>query len=429
MKKQILVLILCSIGYLLSLMSRSCPATLSDYLIQDFAFNATNLGLVSASTMISYGFMQLPAGVLADRFGSRTILIIFTLIAGISTLCFAFANTQWQVILSRFFIGIGVSLSVISITMVSLWFHPKNFAKANSILCAISEFGPVLAASPLVFAIELFTWRYSMAGMGFMLLGLSFCWYFCIPKETPNFEITTNSIHKNKDNVLDKKKQNTQINLQKKSHWKESIHGIACVLKTPSFYPLAFWQMLATGAIYVMATLWLVPYFMETAGYSLRNASYILSIAGIFLIGIQASVGFLSDMLFKSRKKVLILISISFLIASSMLVFGVGKLNYTFNMLLGILLMSGVAGSNICNTMVKETFPRNLTGTALGCFNMFYPIWTALMQVLFGFLITYAFSKDYSIDSAYQIACSIILICAIAALICSFLAKETFQKL
>ena len=77
MKKSYFVLILCGIGYLLSLLSRSCPTSVGDYMTIDFAFTPQNIGYVSAATMFSYGFMQLPAGILADAFGPRKILIIF----------------------------------------------------------------------------------------------------------------------------------------------------------------------------------------------------------------------------------------------------------------------------------------------------------------------------------------------------------------
>lgn len=404
MKKQIIVLILCSIGYIMSLMSRSNPAVLSDYLLTDFAFNTTNLSLVSASTMLSYGFMQLPAGVLADMYGPRKILIIFTLIAGIATLGFAFSQTVTQVIIARFFIGVGVSLSVISITMVSLWFTPQTFARANSILCALSEFGPVLAGAPLVLLISLVSWRGAMTSMGIIILFLTVIWYFLIPEKSPI-------------NPLEGRPP---------ASFKQSLKGVFIVIRNAQFWPLAIWQMMATGSIYVMINLWLVPYLIDTASYSVLEASSIISIAGIALIGIQASVGFLSDIVFKSRKKVLILITCSFLISAIMLVFAAGHLNYMSNIILGILLMSGISGSNICNTMVKETFPHYLTGTALGCFNMFYPIWTALMQICFGFVLTYALASGANSIGAYKIACSIVLISAIISLYCSFIAKDTY---
>ncbi len=404
MKRQYIVLMLCSIGYVMSLMSRSAPAVLSEYLMADLAFNASTLGMVSASTMISYGIMQLPAGVLADMYGPRKIIIAFTLIAGLSTLGFALAKSPEQVILARFFIGVGVSLSVISITMISLWFSAETFARANSILCAISEFGPVLAASPLVLYIGLVSWRGAMLTMGIIILILTIFWYFFIPEQSP---------------YSNPKKE--------KATFKSAYVGVLTVFKNKQFWPLCIWQMVATGSIYVMINLWLVPYFVETANYSVLKASFIISVAGICLIFIQASVGFLSDMVFKSRKKVLILISTSFFISTILLVFGTGKLNYFLNFLMGIMLVSGVAGSNICNTMIKENFPQNLTGTALGCFNMFYPLWTAIVQIAFGFILTLAINYEVNIITAYSLACSIILVCGILAMFCSFMAKETYN--
>ncbi len=404
MKRQYVVLMLCSLGYVMSLMSRSAPAVLSEYLVADLAFTASTLGLVSASTMISYGIMQLPAGVLADLYGPRKVLIAFTLIAGLSTIFFALATSPTQVILARFFIGVGVSLSVISITMVSLWFSSKTFARANSILCAISEFGPVLAASPLVLFIGLVSWRGAMLSMGIVILALTFFWFFFIPENAPYAK------PKNE-----------------KASFKSAYRGVLTVFKNKQFWPLCLWQMLATGSIYVMVNLWVVPYFVNTANYSVLKASFIISVAGICLIGIQASVGFLSDMVFKSRKKVLLLISFSFFISTVLLVFGVGKLNYFLNFIMGIMLMSGVAGSNICNTMIKENFPQNLTGTALGCFNMFYPLWTAIVQISFGFILTLAINANLSINLAYAYACAIILICGLLAMACALMAKETYD--
>lgn len=57
MRKSYFVLILCAVGYLLSLLSRSCPTVLVDYMALDFAFTPQNIGYVSAATMFSYGFM------------------------------------------------------------------------------------------------------------------------------------------------------------------------------------------------------------------------------------------------------------------------------------------------------------------------------------------------------------------------------------
>lgn len=403
MQKSYFVLILCAIGYLLSLLSRSCPTVLVDYMTADFAFTPQNIGYVSAATMFSYGFMQLPAGILADAFGPRKILIVFTLIAGLATLGFAFSQTPNQVIVSRFFIGVGVSLSVISITMLSLWFTPQTFARANSILCGISELGPVLAATPLLFVTHLLSWRGAMLLMAVVILGLTLCWFFFIPEVSPY-----------------------QVPKKEKATLKSVFAGLLVVVKNKNFWPLCLWQMVATGSIYMMINLWFVEYMQKTSSYSFMQLSSVISIGGTCLIFIQFSVGFLSDMVFRSRKKVLVLITVIYAVPCFMFVFAAGRLNYAMFVLLGIMFMCGVSGSNICNTMVKETCPKELTGTALGLFNMFYPLWTAVTQVLFGKILTYAQGAGYDTVASYRMACGLVLFSAVLALVCSFVSKDTY---
>lgn len=403
MRKSYFVLILCGIGYLISLLSRSCPTVLVDYMTNDFGFTPQNIGYVSAATMFSYGFMQLPAGILADAFGPRKILIIFTMIAGLATLGFAFAQTPNQVIVSRFFIGVGVSLSVISITMLSLWFTPQTFARANSILCGISELGPVLAATPFLFITQLLTWRGATFLMAVIVFGLTLCWVFFIPEISPY-----------------------QTPKKEKATFKSMMHGLGVVIKNKNFWPLCLWQMVATGSIYMMINLWYVEYMQKTSSYGALQLSSVISIGGACLIFIQFSVGFLSDMVFHSRKKVLILITSIYFVPCLLFVVAAGHMNYVMFVILGIMFMCGVSGSNICNTMVKETCPKELTGTALGLFNMFYPLWTALTQVLFGKILIYTQNAGYSVVDSYRMACCLVLGSAVLALICSFVVKDTY---
>ena len=57
---------------------------------------------------------------------------------------------------------------------------------------------------------------------------------------------------------------------------------------------------------------------------------------------------------------------------------------------------------------------------------MFYPLWTALTQVLFGNILVYATNAGYSVITSYRLACGLVLFSAILALICSFIAKDTY---
>ena len=53
--------------------------------------------------------MQIPAGLLLDKYGPKKIISYLLIIALIGTISFAFAKNFTGLLISRFFIGIGVS--------------------------------------------------------------------------------------------------------------------------------------------------------------------------------------------------------------------------------------------------------------------------------------------------------------------------------
>ena len=57
---------------------------------------------------------------------------------------------------------------------------------------------------------------------------------------------------------------------------------------------------------------------------------------------------------------------------------------------------------------------------------MFYPLWTALTQIWFGKILTYSAQAGYDTVRSYQMACGLVLLSAVLALVCSFVAKDTY---
>ena len=62
--------------YLLGFFHRVAPAVITDELMRDFTIGATSLGNLSAFYFYSYVFMQVPTGILADRWGPRRLLTL-----------------------------------------------------------------------------------------------------------------------------------------------------------------------------------------------------------------------------------------------------------------------------------------------------------------------------------------------------------------
>ena len=118
--------------FFIEYIARVAPSVMATELAREFRVSAFALGSLSACFYYAYVPMQLPVGMLVDRFGIRRLLIIATL--GVSAGCFIFsrAHSLYFADFSRFLIGFGSSFGFISaIKLASVWFPPRRFFYAS----------------------------------------------------------------------------------------------------------------------------------------------------------------------------------------------------------------------------------------------------------------------------------------------------------
>lgn len=72
-----------------------------------------------------YAAMQIPAGVLLDRFGSTRMVICGAVLMGLGQLLFAVATGMGVALLARILLGLGDAVTFVSVLrLVVLWFPP-----------------------------------------------------------------------------------------------------------------------------------------------------------------------------------------------------------------------------------------------------------------------------------------------------------------
>jgi MFS family permease len=81
--------------YLIGFYQRIAPAVMTDRLMEEFAIGATGLGNLSAFYFYSYVLMQIPTGILADRWGPRRLLTAGAAVAAAGSVLFACAGDLW----------------------------------------------------------------------------------------------------------------------------------------------------------------------------------------------------------------------------------------------------------------------------------------------------------------------------------------------
>ena len=123
---------------------RVSPSVIIDELMRDFAFGAAAVGNLSAFYFYGYAGMQIPVGLLMDRFGPRRLMTLAGLGCAPGCVLFALAPTLWVLSLGRFMIGATAAFSFVGAMMVAgQWFPPARFALLSGLAMMLGMAGGV----------------------------------------------------------------------------------------------------------------------------------------------------------------------------------------------------------------------------------------------------------------------------------------------
>lgn len=146
----------------------------ADTIQQEFRLTAFETASISLAYLLAYGLMQLPAGLLLDRFGARHVLPVAAAFSVLSVFLFSAAQGFWTLMGTRILAGAFMAFvfpATGKIARTRLPVHRFALAMAIADTC----FG--IGAMSAVFIPVLFTdmpWRLLMQGQAFLGLGLGF---------------------------------------------------------------------------------------------------------------------------------------------------------------------------------------------------------------------------------------------------------------
>src|SRR5437868_14094520 len=92
-------------AYLLSYVYRNVNAVISPELTAALGISASSLGLLTSAYFIAFASMQVPAGILLDRYGPRRVEPVLLVIATLGALAFAAADNLAALTAARAMIG------------------------------------------------------------------------------------------------------------------------------------------------------------------------------------------------------------------------------------------------------------------------------------------------------------------------------------
>ena len=374
--KSILIFCVFAFGFFISNLLRSITATLTPILTTEFNLSAGNLGLLAGGYFIGFAIMQIPVGFLLDKHGPKKIISSFLVIAIIGTLSFALAKTFAGLLISRIFIGVGVSACMMGpLTGYRVWFAEKYQQRANSWMLMVANLGFVSSTLPVQILLPEIGWR-SIFGLIAILTLLSI---ILILMFIPNWNKTDETLKK------------------------ENLSALSDIWKNKFFISLIPIAFINYGGIQAIQTLWAGPWMLEVAGY---NA--IQSATGLFWINITMLIAFLfwgyilpkiESFGVDSIKIIKIGLPISYIVLFLIIYLGqkAGATLFALYILASIVI-------SLTQPAIALTFAKNLAGKSLTSFNVFLFSGTFFMQWGIGLIIDFCgylgFGKVYS----YQIS-------------------------
>lgn len=350
-----------AIFYCYEYLLRILPSAMTEHFLQTFQMTGASFGNLLAFYYYAYTPMQLPVGILMDRFDPRTLLIWAALIC-------VFGNyllTQSHLIeaqAGRFLIGLGSSFSFIGVLkLASLWLPSTRFALVTGFTVSLGMLGAVLGnvgAAKLVSLFGAIPTLSLTVLIGFLIVIL---FWFALP-----------TVHQ------------ANHRAQHQLNYHEFFREVLTLCKNPQMWLFGCVGSLLYLSLSAFAEVWSVPYFMRIYGLSNTQAASLTSLVFLgWAIG-GPIIGWLSDRLEKRRLPLMlgsILGGLCFVLLMN---------NHRSFFLLGILLfLFGFfsAAQVLVFPIARELNHPALSGTAIALTNLLVMLGGALSQPLIGKLL------------------------------------------
>ena len=145
--------------YVLAVFHRSSLAVAGLVATDRFDINAAQLSSFVMLQLLVYAGMQIPVGLLVDRFGPRRVLTAGAVVLTLAQTGFAFAETYPVALVARLFVGLGDAMTFICVLrLVNSWFGPRRIPLVTQLTGVVGQTGAILAAVPMTWALSTLGW-------------------------------------------------------------------------------------------------------------------------------------------------------------------------------------------------------------------------------------------------------------------------------
>jgi MFS family permease len=364
------------LAFLISYVDRAAISLALGQIGKDFNLGAADLGIVISAFFLGYAAMQVPGGWLADRFGSKLVVVAAIAMWSVFTVTTSFAWSLASLIVIRLIFGLTEgAFPAASIKAVTEMFDKPSHPKLSALLTSSNYAGSMLA--PLIMAplIIAFGWRQAFVVIGFAGVAFALVYFVLVPHIRPGSGIPPASA--------------TPLAQVKTAGRRE-------LLKNPFM-----WQLLTVwfGLSCVNKGLdsWMPVYLLQQRGLDLKAVGLLTPIPFLLATIATASGGWVMTTFFADREKYLLIGSATL---TGVFVYAMYK-SQTIAALIFFQSLAYFFKSFVLATVVAlptKVLPDDQIGTGIGMVNFGGQSAGFVAPAVMGFLVTGTGSFDAAFD-------------------------------
>ncbi len=335
-------------AYLVAITQRTSFGVAGLAATERFGATASALSAFTVIQLVVYAGLQIPVGVLVDRFGPRVMIATGAALMAVGQLQLAAATSVPAGVVGRVFVGAGDALTFISvIRLIPLWFPTRRVPVLTQLTGQLGQFGQLISIAPFAFFLHAAGW--SPAFVGLAALGVVAC-------------VLSAAVLR--DAPAGSAKRTTKLS------FRETSGDLGTAWRQPGTR-LGLWTHFATqfsGTVFVLT--WGYPFLVSGQGRSTATASVLLSL--FVVVGIICG-PFLGSWVGRHplRRSTMVLAVVFAIVAAwAAVLLWSGPAPLWLLVLLVLVLAIGGPASMIAFDFARTFNPSHRIGTATGIVNV-----------------------------------------------------------
>ncbi|MDN6967672.1 MFS transporter [Oenococcus sp. UCMA 17063] len=268
-------------GSIIAYLDRVSLSYSSTNISTDFKLSAVQLGYILGAFQLPYAFANLPAGWLVDKFGTKKIFFIGSLLWGIITIGAGCTVGFKSLYFMRVLLGIAEApFYICGMRLAMDWFDSKKRGLAISIFNGGNQVSSVIGGPIMSLMLVSIGWRGAFISLGILGLLVPILWL---------------KFFKENESVSSKKKPIKQVVA------KENKIKILKLFKQRSTWGMMLGDFCVTYTVWMLLT-WLPNYLKTARGLSTIDVGWVTVLpylGGVIAVPLG---GYISDLLIKKTK-------------------------------------------------------------------------------------------------------------------------------